>query len=132
MLLYWIQINIASIIIEHCFLISSVLPKSVAISGSGPGGDMVEGQGATFECVVTGGNPRPLVFWLLNDKKYTTVEYVRHPFKKLATEKVNPRIKKLLFVFLSKSFLFDLDVCIIKWMVLFDPNDSQKFTSRLN
>jgi len=52
-----------------------VLPKSVAISGSGPGGDMVEGQGATFECVVTGGNPRPLVFWLLNDKKYTTVEY---------------------------------------------------------
>ena len=66
---------------KHCIntywtLFTSVLPKSVAISGSGPGGDLVEGQGATFECVVTGGNPRPHVFWLLNDKRYTTVEYV--------------------------------------------------------
>ena len=45
--------------------------------------EMVEGGGVTFECVVGGGHPRPEVVWLLNNNRYTTVEYVSehcHPF----------------------------------------------------
>ena len=52
-----------------------MLPKSVIISPLDQS-DMIEGRGGTFECVVDGGNPRPVVTWLLNHKRYTTVEYV--------------------------------------------------------
>ena len=51
-----------------------VLPKFVKISALEE--EMVEGGGVTFECVVGGGHPRPEVVWLLNNNRYTTVEYV--------------------------------------------------------
>ena len=51
-----------------------VLPVLVKISSTE--GDLVEGGGLSLQCVVTGGNPRPSVFWLLNQERYTTLEYV--------------------------------------------------------
>ena len=53
-----------------------VLPALVKISSTQ--GDLVEGGGVSLECVVSGGNPRPTVFWLLNQEKYTTLEYVSY------------------------------------------------------
>ena len=51
-----------------------VLPDFVKISS--PSSELVEGGGVTFQCVVAGGHPRPSLVWLLNDKRYNTVEYV--------------------------------------------------------
>ena len=53
----------------------SVLPKTVRISGPA-NSEMVAGKGDTFECVVSKANPKPNVFWLINGRKYNTVEYV--------------------------------------------------------
>ena len=51
-----------------------VLPALVKISSTA--GELVEGGGLSLECVVSGGNPRPSVVWLLNQQPYTTLEYV--------------------------------------------------------
>ena len=53
-----------------------MLPSVVTISSPAAAADMIEGRGGTFECVVTGGNPRPVVTWLINNNKHTAVEYV--------------------------------------------------------
>ena len=51
-----------------------VLPVMVAISSSSV--ELVEGRGVSLECVVSGGNPRPSVSWLLDHQRYTTLQYV--------------------------------------------------------
>ena len=51
-----------------------VLPVLVKISATEV--DLVEGGGVSLECVVSGGNPRPSVSWLLNHQRYSTLEYV--------------------------------------------------------
>ena len=48
---------------------------------SSPSEGLVEGGGVTFQCVVAGGHPRPSLVWLLNDKRYNTVEYVSSRFR---------------------------------------------------
>ena len=77
-----------------------MLPKSVIISPLDQS-DMIEGRGGTFECVVDGGNPRPVVTWLLNHKRYTTVEYVS----------IKMKISKLHFIIP----LLNIDPCNIKY-----------------
>ena len=51
-----------------------VLPVLVKISATEV--DLVEGGGVSLECVVSGGNPRPSVSWLVNQERYSTLEYV--------------------------------------------------------
>ena len=63
------------------YLCDSVLPSAVTISSPAAAADMIESRGGTFECVVTGGNPRPAVTWLLNNKRHTAVEYVSLKWK---------------------------------------------------